>query len=140
MSGSTITASIPIGQLNFSDNSILTWSASTGIEASSNSSYVYVGSLMSIAGGSFSAGISNIGNTGGSSGVTATRLVFVGSNNITLSQTTDTGGGTVAIYGAAAGAGNISISGGVSSGTYDRIVFSNSNNISFGLNGSTINR
>ena len=48
-------------------------------------------------GGNFSAGVSNLGNTAGSTGVTGTRLVLVGTNNITLSQTTDANGGTISI-------------------------------------------
>lgn len=59
-------------------------------------------------GGNFSAGVSNLGNTAGSTGVTGTRLVFVGTNNITLSQSTDANGGTVSISGAGGGAGQFS--------------------------------
>jgi hypothetical protein len=46
-------------------------------------------------GGSFSAGISNIGNTAGSTGVTGSRLVFAGVNNVSLSQSTDANGATI---------------------------------------------
>ena len=53
--------------------------------------------------GAMSAGVSNLGNTAGSTGVTGTRLVLVGTNNITLSQSTDANGGTVSISGPAAG-------------------------------------
>lgn len=66
------------------------------------------------AGGAFSAGASNLGNTAGSTGVTGTRLVFVGSNNVTLSQSTDANGGTVSINAAGGGAGQYSM--GVSTG------------------------
>ncbi len=59
-------------------------------------------------GGGFSAGVSNLGNTGGATGMTGTRLVLVGSNNITLSQTTDANGGTVSIFGGAGGGGGFS--------------------------------
>lgn len=63
-------------------------------------------------GGAFSGGVSNLGNTAGSTGVTGTRLVFVGTNNISLSQSTDANGGTISISGAGGGGGNFS--GGVS--------------------------
>lgn len=48
-------------------------------------------------GGDFSAGVSNLGNTAGATGITGTRLVLVGSGDITLSQTTDANGGTVTL-------------------------------------------
>jgi hypothetical protein len=51
-------------------------------------------------GGNFSAGVSNIGNTSGDTGITGTRLVFVGGNNVTLSQATDANGASVTISGA----------------------------------------
>lgn len=51
--------------------------------------------------GAMSAGVSNIGNTSGATGVTGTRLVLAGGNNITLSQATDANGGTVTISGGA---------------------------------------
>jgi hypothetical protein len=49
------------------------------------------------AGGGFSAGMSNIGNTSGDTGITGSRLVLAGGNNITLSQSTNASGGTVTI-------------------------------------------
>ncbi len=61
-----------------------------------------------------SAGVSNIGNTGGDTGMTATRFVFVGSNNVTLSQSTGAAGATIGINAGAAGGG--SFSAGVSTG------------------------
>lgn len=63
-------------------------------------------------GGGFSAGASNLGNTAGATGVTGTRLVLVGTDNVTLSQTTDANGGTISISAAGGGAGQFS--GGVS--------------------------
>lgn len=62
--------------------------------------------------GAMSAGVSNLGNSAGATGITGTRLVLVGSDNITLSQTTDANGGTVSIIGPAAGG----FSAGVSTG------------------------
>lgn len=47
--------------------------------------------------GAFSGGASNLGNTAGSTGITGTRLVLVGTNNISLSQATDANGGTLSI-------------------------------------------
>lgn len=47
--------------------------------------------------GAFSGGASNLGNTAGDTGITGTRLVFVGTNNISLSQATDANGGTLSI-------------------------------------------
>lgn len=64
------------------------------------------------AGGNFSGGVSNLGNTAGSTGVTGTRLVFVGTNNISLSQSTDANGGTISISGQSPAGG--AFSGGVS--------------------------
>lgn len=48
-------------------------------------------------GGSFSAGVSNIGNTLGSTGTVSNQIVFAGGNNIVLSQSTGAGGATVTI-------------------------------------------
>ena len=66
------------------------------------------------AGGGFSAGLSNLGNTQGQTGVTGTRLVIVGTDNITLSQATDANGGTISITGQSPAGG--AFSGGVSTG------------------------
>ena len=64
--------------------------ASVGLSGGS-----FIVSVPSVAGGSFSAGASNLGDTAGNTGVTGTRLVFVGSNGITLSQTTGAAGATL---------------------------------------------
>lgn len=55
------------------------------------------GSTISIGAPAFSAGISNIGNTSGTSGIASNQVVFAGGNNITLSQATGVGGNTVTI-------------------------------------------
>jgi len=47
--------------------------------------------------GAMSAGVSNLGNTAGSTGVTGTQLVLVGTNMVSLSQSTGANGGTVSI-------------------------------------------
>ena len=62
-------------------------------------------------GGSFSAGVSTGGNTAGTTGTVSNQVVLVGSNNITLRQSSAAGGATVSIFGGAGGAG---FSGGVS--------------------------
>ena len=53
--------------------------------------------------GAMSAGVSNLGNTAGSTGITGTQLVLVGSDNITLSQSTGVNGGTVSFIGGGGG-------------------------------------
>lgn len=90
-------------------------------------------------GGNFSAGVSNLGNTGGDTGVSGTRLVLVGSQNITLNQATDANGLTVSISGGAGAAGNTGfISAGGQTASLGTVVFSNSNGVSFGANGQTV--
>lgn len=90
-------------------------------------------------GGNFSAGVSNLGNTGGDTGVSGTRLVLVGSQNITLNQATDANGLTVSFSGGAGAAGNTGfISAGAATASLGTVVFSNSNGVSFGVNGQTV--
>ncbi len=91
------------------------------------------------AGGAFSAGVSTGGNTAGDTGVTGSRLVFVGNPNITLSQATDANGATITFSGGAGAAGNTGfISAGAATASLGTVVFSNSNNVSFGVNGQTV--
>ncbi len=66
-------------------------------------------------GGNFSAGVSNLGNTAGSTGVSGSNLVLVGSQNVSLSQSTDANGATVS-FSAPAGGGGGNFSMGVSTG------------------------
>ena len=54
---------------------------------------------------SYGAGISNLGNTSGTSGSNTNKLVLVGGNNITLSQSTNATGAYVTISGGAGGGG-----------------------------------
>jgi hypothetical protein len=89
-------------------------------------------------GGGYSAGVSNLGNTAGTTGMASDRLVLVGGNNITLSQSLLGGSATVTIDGAAGGGGTGSISAGTTRATLGEVVFSNSNNVSFGVNGQTV--
>lgn len=49
--------------------------------------------------GAFSAGVSTGGNTSGNTGTVSNQVVFVGSNNITLSQSTAAGGATITMSG-----------------------------------------
>lgn len=57
-------------------------------------------------GGALSAGLSNIGNTSGDTGLASQQLVFAGGNNITLSGSTNGGSMTVSISAPNLGAGN----------------------------------
>jgi len=53
----------------------------------------------------YSIGVSNLGNTAGNTGITGTRIVFVGTNNISLSQATDANGATISINQTGGGGG-----------------------------------
>ena len=89
----------------------------------------------------YSIGVSNLGNTAGSTGITGTRIVFVGTNNISLSQSTDANGATISINQTGGGGGgltNINVSAGTTSNNLSNIIFSNGNGVTFGLNGSTV--
>jgi hypothetical protein len=90
INGQTITGSVP---------SVSTLSATGAVSISTN------GSIISIGAPAFSGGISNIGNTSGTSGTASNQIVFAGGNNITLNQATDTNGNTITIAGAGAGGG-----------------------------------
>jgi hypothetical protein len=92
--------------------------------------------------GQFSAGVSTGGNTAGATGVTGTRIVYVGSNNISLSQTTGAAGATISIIGASTSAQQTGISGMiVSDATYTSgtVSFSNQNGVTIGssVNGAS---
>jgi hypothetical protein len=89
----------------------------------------------------YSIGVSNLGNTAGSTGITGTRIVFVGTNNISLSQSTDANGATISINQTGGGGGgltNINVSAGTTSNNLSNIIFSNGNGVTFGLDGSTV--
>lgn len=85
----------------------------------------------------FGAGISNIGNTSGTSGTVTGTLVLAGGNNITVSQSTDAGGATITISGAnnnqtvvsAAGVSTGGNTAGDTGTTQGTIVFEGINNI-----------
>lgn len=86
-----------------------------------------------------SAGLSNLGNTAGDTGVVTGRLVIVGTNNITLSGSTNGGSATISISGGAGAAGNTGyVSAGANTASLGTVAFSNSNGVSFGANGQTV--
>lgn len=67
-------------------------------------------------GGNFTGGVSDLGNTAGTTGTVSARVVLVGSDNITLSQSKNDGASaTISIIGPAPGAG-AAFTGGVSTG------------------------
>lgn len=85
-----------------------------------------------------SVGMSTQGNTAGDTGLFTGRMVFVGSNNITLSGSSNGGSATISIVGAGGGGGTgPSIAAGTQTASSGTVVFSNSNNVTFGLSGST---
>ncbi|TAK89695.1 hypothetical protein EPO04_01150 [Patescibacteria group bacterium] len=80
----------------------LTLAGGNNITLSQNGNAVTVSGA---AGGgvAFSAGISNIGNTSGTSGTVSNQLILAGGNNVTLSQSTGAGGNTISISAGAGG-------------------------------------
>jgi hypothetical protein len=80
------------GRLNFAGGNNITLSGSTNA-----GSMTITISAPNLGAGAMSAGVSNLGNTAGSTGVTGTRLVLVGTGEVSLSQSTDANGGTVTI-------------------------------------------
>lgn len=105
------------------------------------------GSTVSIGAPAFSAGISNIGNSLGTSGTASNQVVFAGGNNITLSQSTAAGGHTISIEAAAQtvqtqNLHNVTLSGNtagamahISSGT---LTLAGGNNITLSQNGNAV--
>ena len=98
-------------------------------------------------GAAFSAGVSNLGNTMGQTGLTGTQLVLAGIGNLTLSQLTDLNGGTISISGGSAGAQfSLGVSGGNTAGdtgvTGTRVALAGGNGITLSqatdINGGTI--
>lgn len=83
-------------------------------------------------------GNSTGGNTAGDTALVTGRVVFVGSDNITLSGSSNGGSLTLSIIGASGGGGGAAISAAGASASDGTVVFSNSNNVSFGMNGSTV--
>lgn len=124
----------------------LTFSNSNGFTFGLSGSTVTASyTVPTVTAGSDTAGISNLGNTAGTSGVVsgdAIRLLFAGGNNITLSQSINGSSATITISGANAGGAQTGISGiVVSDTTYTSgtVSFSNAGNITIGssANGAT---
>lgn len=94
----------------------------------------------------YSVGVSNLGNTAGSTGVTGTRIVFVGTNNISLSQSTDATGATISVNNTVsafqAGVSTMGNTAGDTGVTGTRLVLAGSGAITMsqatGANGATI--
>jgi hypothetical protein len=97
--------SATVGRLAFGNANGLTF----GLSTSNNGNHTVTASYTVPP--SFSAGVSNIGNSSGNTGVTGTRVVFAGGNNITVSQGTDANGATITISGANVGGAQTGISG-----------------------------
>lgn len=91
-------------------------------------------------------GMSNLGNTSGTTGVlsgSAVQMLFVGGTNITLSQSLNGASGTITFIGGAGGGGgsdgyNILAAGTQTAATTGTVVFSNSNGLSFGMSNSSV--
>jgi hypothetical protein len=118
--------------------SALTFSNSHGLAFGLNGSTLTGSYTVPTVPAQFSGGNSNLGNTAGDTGVVTGRLVLVGSNNITLSGSTNGGSMTISISGGAGGGGSLNVSAGTTSNNLTALTFSNANGISFGLNASTI--
>ncbi len=84
------TAGLASNNLVLAGGNNVTLSQNTGV--SGNTITISAG-----AGAAFSAGMNNIGNTSGTTGTVSNQLIFAGSNNITLSQSTAAGGNTISI-------------------------------------------
>lgn len=94
-------------------------------------------------------GMSTLGNTSGTSGLAGGRMVFVGGDNITLSQSLNGSSGTITISGGAgggagfsAGMSNIGNTSGTSGTTNNQLVLAGGNNITLsqatGAGGNTV--
>lgn len=80
-------------------------------------------------------GVSTQGNTGGTTGLISggnQSLLLVGSNNISLSQSSDSNGATVSIYGAAGVGGGVAISASNSLWSSGTVTLTGSRNITVG--------
>lgn len=88
-------------------------------------------------GGSYFGGISTGGNTSGTSGTNSIGAVFVGGNNMTLSQATGAGGNTITFSSPnmfSAGISNIGNTSGTSGVFSNRVVLAGGNNITLSQN------
>lgn len=97
-------------------------------------------------GGNFSAGMSNLGNTSGTSGLASNQLVLVGGNNVTLSQSTAAGGNTLTISAASQTVQSVGLyaagntTGQSSSSTFDArtVSFQGAGNVSVGYSAGSV--
>ena len=86
-----------------------------------------------------SMGVSNLGNTAGTTGLLSQSVVLAGGNNITLSQATGANGvGTITISGPNAQTAISGVVAGTQTLSAGTVSFANSNGISFGLSNSSI--
>lgn len=131
--GGAITIASTTGQrLNFSVPVVSSLSATGALSISNN------GATVSIGAPAFSAGISNIGNTAGTSGTASNQVIFAGGNNVTLSQSTAAGGRTISISGANQSNQNISLYA-LGNTTQNSSTVLNASNMSFnGLGAATM--
>ena len=138
---STITASadyvrsISAGTTNATGNQIV-FSNSNGVTFGANGATI----TASVAAGATvvsGIGVSNLGNTSGSTGTTNGTIVLAGIGNITLSQSTAGGNlATITISGSQS-TGPGAIAAGTQTATSGTVVFANSNNVTFGMSGSS---
>lgn len=106
----TVPAQLSVGNSNlgntagdtgvFTGRVVLVGSNNITLSGSSNAGSATISIIGGAGGAGFSAGVSTGGNTAGDTGVTGTRLVLAGGNNVTVSQGTDANGATVTISGA----------------------------------------
>lgn len=90
-------------------------------------------------------GVSNVGNTGGATGIKSNAsFVMIASTNITISQSTGTNNIHSVYFSAGAGGGggadgvNILAAGTQTANTTGSVLFSNANGVSFGMNNSSV--
>jgi fibronectin-binding autotransporter adhesin len=134
----TFVAGIAGSNTTYTSGTVRITGVGGGVTVSSNTGQridISVAAPVAQTGTQFSAGLSNLGNTGGDTGTVAGRLVLVGSNNITLSGSTNGVSETISIFGQSGGGAGFSagVSGGNTSGdtgaTGTRVVFAGGNNI-----------
>ena len=93
------------GSIQVSAPSVSSVNAAGIVNISSNAGNV------TISAPAFSAGVSNLSNDSGSTGMITNRLVLAGGSNITLSQSTNASGATVSINGGGGGGGAVTAGG-----------------------------
>jgi len=119
MNGSTVTATATIATAGFAGTGFTTTTAGGSVILGTHNTAglllgvpPYLTTSNSVA--NFSAGVSFLGNNAGSTGITGSQLVLVGSGPVSLSQSTGANGATVSILGPATssivGAGVVSVS------------------------------